>query len=48
MRALLIVSWVAFLLYIAACESLLDALGPVWFLGVGLAILGAMLVSSKS
>lgn len=47
MKALFITSFVLFLLFVASCESLLTILGPVWFLGVGLVIMGAMLVSSR-
>ena len=47
MKVLMIVSWVALLLYMAGADSLLTVLGPVWFLGLGVAILGAMLVSSR-
>lgn len=47
MKALFIISFVLFLLFIAACESLLTILGPVWFLGVGLGLLGAMMISGR-
>ena len=47
MKMLMIVSWVALLLYMAGADSLMTVLGPVWFLGLGAAILGAMLVSSR-
>ena len=47
MKALFIASALAFLIYLAGAESFMTLLGPVWFLGVGLAIMGAMLVSSR-
>lgn len=47
MKALFITSFVLFLLFVSACESLLTVLGPVWFLGVGLGLLGAMMISGR-
>lgn len=47
MRALFIASALAFLIYLAGAEGFMTLLGPVLFLGVGLAIMGAMLVSSR-
>lgn len=46
MKALFIISFVLFLLFVAACESLLTILGPVWFLVLGLGLLGLAGVSS--
>lgn len=47
MKALFITSVIAFLLYAAGADSLLTILGPVWFLGVGLGLLGAMMISGR-
>lgn len=47
MRALFIASALAFLIYLAGAESFMTLLGPVWFLGVGLGLLGAMMISGR-
>ena len=46
MRALFITSALAFLIYLAGAESFMTLLGPVWFLALGLGLLGLAGVSS--
>lgn len=46
MRALFIASALAFLIYLAGADSFLTLLGPVWFLVLGLGLLGLAGVSS--
>lgn len=46
MRALFIASALAFLIYLAGAESIMTILGPVWFLVLGLGLLGLAGVSS--
>lgn len=47
MKALFVISSLAFLLFIAGAESLLTILGPVWFLVLGLGLLGTLWASSR-
>ena len=46
MRAMFIASALAFLIYLAGAESIMTILGPVWFLVLGLGLLGLAGVSS--
>lgn len=46
MKALFIASALAFLIYLAGAESIMTILGPVWFLVLGLGLLGLAGVSS--
>lgn len=46
MRALFIASALAFLIYLAGAEGFMTILGPVWFLVLGLGLLGLAGVSS--
>ena len=47
MKALFVISSLAFLLFIAGAESFMTILGPVWFLAVGLGLLGTLWASSR-
>lgn len=47
MRALFIASALAFLIYLAGAESIMTILGPVWFLVLGLGLLGTLWASSR-
>lgn len=48
MKALLIASWVALLLFFASMDSILDAAGVLGFLLIGAGILGAMGVAGRA